>query len=340
MSWLGIIEQYCARQFTYDGDRLPALASIAREILIWLEQNRDQNLAVPTSGCSHYLAGHWWDGIEFSLLWFTQRGGSRSFSWNAISDSWRQERRTVDVQLYSENLAYMPSNSPPSWSWVSRSPSSMQILWPRMDRNETLESVSRPVDARVTLLSKYNPLGALSAGALTMEGFIAPIRFKEPFQNRADAWHVTTLSLFWGFEERLNVAFDVPSSVDTDTIYWLAFLCTSARGARHQKWYGIVMGLDGSGDSHLLISQRDGHFSGCDIDNFEASWEQLHVSEPGRRFHQPFRRLGAFFCGIQTKNDDYSGPRVALHQFDPHAFFMMKKFLYTIIQSKLYLISA
>lgn len=329
MSWLGITEQYCARQFTFDKDRLLALASIAREILIWLRRNQQQS-TVPRSAGSQYLAGHWWDGIELSLVWFTQSRGNRFFSRNAISDSWRQERRTVDVQLYSEDFAHVPSNSQPSWSWVSRSSSSMQILWPRLDRNETLESVSRPVDATITL-SGYNPLGAVSAGTLTMEGFVAPIRFKESFQNRADAWHSTTLSLFWGFEERLNVAFDVSSLVDSENIYWLAFLCTSARGARHQKWYGIVMGLVGSGESPFRIKRPGGLEDIWDAEKFEATWELLAATEPGRSFCQPFRRLGVFFCGIQTKNDDYSGPRVALRQFDPDTFFMMKKFLYTII---------
>ena len=93
--WYQTITAYSCRELTFQKDRLPAIAAIARQ------------MAVLRPGDA-YLAGLWRDTLVFDVLWYVHGSSSES-----------KEKGSSD--------AVIPRSKVPSWSWASVS---QGVAWP------------------------------------------------------------------------------------------------------------------------------------------------------------------------------------------------------------------
>ncbi|KAF4961431.1 hypothetical protein FGADI_285 [Fusarium gaditjirri] len=98
--WNFLVESYSRRQLSFETDKLPAIAGMAR----WLQQQTGET----------YLAGLWKEHISQDLLW-------RKYPYEEMRPVWADQSRT---HLYGPEKPLPPFKKPkayraPSWSWAS-----------------------------------------------------------------------------------------------------------------------------------------------------------------------------------------------------------------------------
>lgn len=144
MSWRRIVEEFSAREFTYDKDRLPALSGLAREII---------SKAAPGTGQRHeYLAGLWRSSLEIDLMWISEAGQEEG------AEYWDEVPRFTSLRS-------------PTWSWFSL-PS--RVVWPRQEAGAVLQPRC-VVERAFTQLKSQDPLGDVASGYIDIVGPMAEI---------------------------------------------------------------------------------------------------------------------------------------------------------------------
>ncbi|CEI68221.1 unnamed protein product [Fusarium venenatum] len=98
--WNFLVESYSRRQLSFETDKLPAIAGMAR----WLQQQTGET----------YLAGLWKEHICQDLLW-------RKYPYEEMQPVWADQSRR---HLYGPEKPLLPFKKPkayraPSWSWAS-----------------------------------------------------------------------------------------------------------------------------------------------------------------------------------------------------------------------------
>ena len=206
MSWRNLVEEYSGRVFTYNKDRLPALAGLAQELLNSWDHDGEP---------IQYLAGHFQEGLETDLIWMS---GAQSL------DTAESVTTTVYVA--------------PSWSWCS---SPGKVLWPKIDASEELRTLCRITSTRTKLVSS-NQLGAVTSGSLDILGLLSHYKFDHTFltEGHFDQTWYTTSHYGFGWLD-VNFAFDVHVPKQDLLGYlqqrvWLALICYTT-----ETLYGLVL---------------------------------------------------------------------------------------------------
>lgn len=133
--WEHLLQEYSSRLLTFPTDKLPAISGAAAQFY--------ENVQCP------YLAGHWYDDLPRSLLWYPM---------------------TFDSPLTRLPRDYVA----PSWSWASIT---LPIAQPQLlaGTNQTLSSDANLVDVHCDVPGK-NPFGRVSSGFIDLHGKAIPIR--------------------------------------------------------------------------------------------------------------------------------------------------------------------
>lgn len=136
ISWEHLLQEYSYRLLTFPTDKLPAISGAAAQFY--------------ESFCCPYLAGHWYDDLPQSLLWFV-------------------------LQPSNSPLTHLPREYvAPSWSWASTTLPLIQPRWgPGTDGR--LSSDANLVDVHCDVPGK-NPFGRVSSGFIDLHGKTIPIR--------------------------------------------------------------------------------------------------------------------------------------------------------------------
>ncbi|KAI1097540.1 HET-domain-containing protein [Jackrogersella minutella] len=207
--WMSMVEQYTARQLTFESDKLPAMGGLAK-------------IAVLGRGDS-YLAGIRKDSLHRDLFW------------TPVVKSSAKDRE----ELVSFNSLIKSLNSPkpyiaPSWSWArwkggvrfDESPAPYGDHVPVMgDRGEIAKAYEK-VEIWTTA-SKLNPFGQVTAGSLRLTGAITPmlprLKREEGFENHWEMYnddnqYVANLTFDWDEPEDM-VPFEQLSLVMIGS-YW------------------------------------------------------------------------------------------------------------------------
>jgi hypothetical protein len=139
-------EAYTARRLSYESDRLPALAGLAK--------------LVSESAGGTYLAGLWREDLHVGLLW------------NSV---WRK-------QTLAERLGCLRASvgaGAPSWSWVAQQVGEIEYSLPCFRRfwaNRRVRREYTDLDARTALKStaQLNPFGEVGSGTIRIRGRLLP----------------------------------------------------------------------------------------------------------------------------------------------------------------------
>jgi hypothetical protein len=148
--WGSLLQGYGHRSVTFDKDRLPAIAGLAR---MMGEALQDQ-----------YLAGLWKGDLQSGLVWFS--GGTH----DKLSRSLETHLRNIRQRNYVA----------PSWSWAA-----CPSVVTRRNRS-TLVEESTIMDVNTDKISE-DPYGQVSGGFLRISGKLAPLPKSFPNDMR-DVW--------------------------------------------------------------------------------------------------------------------------------------------------------
>jgi hypothetical protein len=136
--WGSLLCDYGHRSVTFDKDRLPAIAGLARMIG---EALQDQ-----------YLAGLWKGDLQRGLVWFSEE---------------KHDKHSRGLETHLRNIRQR-NYVAPSWSWAACPSVSMR-------RNKsTLVEESTIMDANTDKISE-DPYGQVSGGVLRIRGKLAPL---------------------------------------------------------------------------------------------------------------------------------------------------------------------
>jgi len=174
-SWMRLLDDYLKKSFTYDEDKLPAIAGVAKV----MDHRSIQNGEDPV----HYIAGIW-DHPQWrsELLWRTPNPG---ISFQKLLE----QCKSTDAAAYTA----------PSWSWASRS-TWVSWRWADMDSDELEAFVdyNAEIEDYKMLLTGPDLMGRVGPGSyLRLSGFTR----RDPL-DKADAVALPTryhLHLDWAF---------------------------------------------------------------------------------------------------------------------------------------------
>jgi hypothetical protein len=145
--WRCIITEYSGRLMTNEGDKLPAIASLARRF----------------NECTgeRYLAGLWWTSLLDDLLW---------------------AHRSIDF-VNEAQRSYPNTKRAPSWSWAAlngnvRWPSEPAVRDGSLAQSAEITYHATVIDCHTHSLDK-DPYGALDGGELVLRGPIARVQYAE-----------------------------------------------------------------------------------------------------------------------------------------------------------------
>ncbi|KAI0179569.1 HET-domain-containing protein [Hypoxylon sp. FL1284] len=152
--WMSMVEQYTARQLTFESDKLPAMGGLAKIAVLGLGDV--------------YLAGIRREFLHRDLFWTPARDA--------------ESRKIVS---FGSLLASLNAPSPyiaPSWSWArwqgkirfDESPAPFGDHVPVMQYQGSVERAYKSVEAWMSA-SKLNPFGQVTAGGLRLTGKVVPV---------------------------------------------------------------------------------------------------------------------------------------------------------------------
>ena len=201
-SWQCVIEEYSKLKLTCNDNKLPALSGLVEQVQ-------------PRLG-SQYSAGLWNSFIVRSLLWIAND------SYKSTPDK--------DLGAHSRPATYRA----PTWSWASVDGSinygTLDInSWGRDERSMERQARINVKSISATPLGK-NPLGKVTGGSLTIEGYVKPLFCQT--QSSIGAKQVWR----YGFGDEASeepkgrgeskygpVILDVPSEISSNTqVYYLS----------------------------------------------------------------------------------------------------------------------
>jgi Heterokaryon incompatibility protein (HET) len=210
MSWRKLVEDYSSRAFTFNKDRLPALAGLANELSDTWDRNGDP---------IQYLAGHWREGLDFDLIWMT--------------DYSRLDR----AECLTTNNALAPS-----WSWCS---SPRKVSWLQIDTMAEYRSLCSIVHAQMKLTSS-NLLGGITGGFLDILGELSHYKFNffsSIEANLNEAWYRVRHYFGGLYSDAVEIDFRFDAHIPEDDLYdyletkvWLALICDTT-----DYVYGLVL---------------------------------------------------------------------------------------------------
>jgi hypothetical protein len=148
--WGSLVYDYGHRSVTFDKDRLPAIAGLARMIG---EALQDQ-----------YLAGLWKGDLQRGLVWSSRNG---------------HDKLSRGLEIHLRNIRQR-NYVAPSWSWAA----CLSVVTRRI--NSTLVEESTIVDINTDKVSE-DPYGQVSGGVLCIRGKLAPLPKWFPNDAR-DKW--------------------------------------------------------------------------------------------------------------------------------------------------------
>ncbi|KAI0386981.1 HET-domain-containing protein [Hypomontagnella monticulosa] len=149
--WMGMVEQYTARQLTYESDKLPAMAGLAKLAVL----GRDDL----------YLAGIRMESLHLDLFWTPAVSEKPQTTFYSLLDSLNAPKQYIA----------------PSWSWArwrgkirfDESPAPYGDHVPVMESEEVSKAYEN-VEAQMST-SKLNPFGRVTEGSLQLTGTVVPL---------------------------------------------------------------------------------------------------------------------------------------------------------------------
>lgn len=164
-AWYKLVKKYTKRHLTFDNDRLPAIAAIAKRFHAHLG---DQ-----------YCAGLWKGDLLQGLLWGVAAGsdgsgppGSSFLRARLRLSGYYDSRNNTAKSASNEVLMGVPSeHRAPSWSWAGAK-SGVELSWPNEFRNGTFTYLARVVSVEVRS-KPGDDFGGVDGGELILE---APYR--------------------------------------------------------------------------------------------------------------------------------------------------------------------
>lgn len=165
--WNRVVFQYQALDLTFESDKLVAISGLARMHSRFLN--------------TRYLAGLWLEHLPIQLLWYRD---------------WMED---PDTRSCNEYIA-------PSWSYASfRGPIQPPYILGRGLFREILEQWYRPIiqvlDATIALVDEKNPFGAVSGGALRING---PLANSSLIKNCGFFGNITTCQMVITYPKRMD----------------------------------------------------------------------------------------------------------------------------------------
>ncbi|KAI1418447.1 HET-domain-containing protein [Hypoxylon sp. FL1857] len=156
--WMSMVEQYTARQLTFESDKLPAMGGLAK-------------IAVLGRG-DRYLAGIRADFLHRDLFWTPA----------VQSEAQGKIESKVSYDSLLNSLNAPKTYIAPSWSWArwkgkirfDESPAPYGDHVPVMEGGAQIEKAYKEAEAW-TLTSKLNPFGQVTEGSLRFTGKVVPV---------------------------------------------------------------------------------------------------------------------------------------------------------------------
>ncbi|CAG8948843.1 hypothetical protein HYFRA_00001966 [Hymenoscyphus fraxineus] len=152
VTWYQTIGEYLKRQLSYPTDRLPAIASLAKEF---------QKL----NGGDTYCAGIWRSDMI------------RGLCWNPLYNKW-------DMPQVTPNRDPRKTYSGPSWSWASLDPWPLEVKHPKFcfEESEIEGKIKYAANIRDVVIehSSSNSFGEVASGSVTLD---APFYYIDEFDE-------------------------------------------------------------------------------------------------------------------------------------------------------------
>lgn len=210
MSWKRIVEEFSARSFTFEKDRLPALAGLAKEMIV---QTGSDQVSI-----SDYAAGLWKKSIESDLSWIVDDSNIS----NMATDQTEKEKTL---------------SRPPSWSWTSIA---RKVLWSAIPAGAELKIRCHVSQVEVHTAG-VDPLGEVIGGSLVLEGCLTQVSIpdhcfsRNVLTSRVNPWYTTIVDYR---NAKIEYALDQIMSNPMDT--YLA-LTTSLSNTELGALHGLIL---------------------------------------------------------------------------------------------------
>ncbi|KAI0137796.1 HET-domain-containing protein [Hypoxylon sp. NC0597] len=272
--WMSMVEQYTARQLTFESDKLPAMGGLAK-------------LAVLGRG-DLYLAGIRKEFLHRDLFWTPA----------VLSDTLGKHGSKVSYNSLLASLNAPKTYIAPSWSWArwkgmirfDESPAPYGDHIPVMRGKGQIETAYEDVEAW-TLTSKLNPFGQVTEGSLRLVGKVVPVlpqlTRQEGFENHwemydEDGRYIANLTFDWD-EPEARVPFEQMSLVLIGSYWsWSAYKLAkldddSETGDGHGE-VDIVIHEDS--DMDMVSSEgEDNQMDDLSSESEEISFEEAQQSD-------------------------------------------------------------
>ncbi|KAI4862964.1 HET-domain-containing protein [Hypoxylon rubiginosum] len=270
--WMSMVEQYTARQLTYESDKLPAMSGLAK-------------IAVLGRG-DMYLAG-----IRKEFL-------HRDLFWTPAMDTDAQGERESKVSFDSLLASLNASNLyiAPSWSWArwqgkirfDESPAPFGDHVPVMQYEGCVEKAYESAEVW-TAASELNPFGQVTGGSLKLTGKVASIlpqlQLQEGLENHWEMCdeageYVADLTFDWDEPEGW-VPFEQLSLVLVGSYWsWQAYKTAkmydgvATDDAHSDEYMEDDVDIDDDGDVNMILHEEDESMDGISSEDGEISFEE------------------------------------------------------------------
>ncbi|KAK3398300.1 heterokaryon incompatibility protein-domain-containing protein [Sordaria brevicollis] len=268
-TWHDVVEEYTNRSLTYQTDRLPAVAGLAKVVSERLEA-LSNGPAAPAMGKkkkTRYLAGLWQGNLTMDLAWRARFVAPPSQPTTSTPNS----GATCTCPSSGAGTAYIA----PTFSWASiTNPVCCRLSQPGWKPRCVV------LDAGCEVVTDANPLGRVKSGFVTLRGHLLKSTLIDPYSGKGDLYY--TLPDGWGGEERLKVypdqlleEVDVPLSVHQPQGD-AASVAVRHRKEQRLAVYFLVLGLS-TDDNHQGKFERVGLAIG-EVEEIAGAWDLRRIT--------------------------------------------------------------